>query len=165
MAEDPNMADSDGIEPFLRAAAEEKPEEELLVVPQWQRTDWETLFSYTQRLEVKRANVLIRKDASERALYFVASGLLEVTSVPTSPSLGVIATVHPGSVVGELAFLDGRPRSAKVCAVVDSDLYQLDFEAYQNFAHAHPRETCDLLFAIGRIVALRLRRSQARVAQ
>jgi CRP/FNR family transcriptional regulator, cyclic AMP receptor protein len=129
-AADHNMADSDaGIEPFLRAAAGEKPEGELLVVPQWQRADWETFFSYAQSLKVKSGNVLIQKDASERALYFVASGLLEVTSVLSSHSLGVIAKVHPGSVVGELAFLDGRPRSSKVWAVTDSELYQLDFKA------------------------------------
>ena len=160
------MADSgDGIAPFLRAATEEKSKGEPLVVPQWQRTDWVTFFSYARSLEVKSGNVLIEKDASERALYFVASGLLEVTSVLSSHSLGVIAKVHPGSVVGELAFLDGRPRSAKVWAVADSELYQLDFKAYRSFADEHPRKTCDLLFAIGGIVALRLRRSQARVAR
>src|SRR6266581_6778419 len=117
-AEDHNMADPAAwTAPFLRAAAEEDPEAQLLVVPQWQGADWETLFSYARSLQVKSGNVLIQKDASERALYFVASGLLEVTSVLSSHSLSVIAKVHPGSVVGELAFLDGRPRSAKVWAV------------------------------------------------
>jgi CRP-like cAMP-binding protein len=154
-----------GIAPFLRAAAEENPEKELLTVPQWKEADWEALFSYARSLQVTSGNVLIQKDASERALYFVASGLLEVTSVLSSYSLGVIAKVHPGSVVGELAFLDGRPRSAKVWAVADSELYRLEFEDYQRFADAHPRATCDLLFALGRIVALRLRRSQARAAR
>ena len=156
---------ADGIAPFLRAAVEEKPEGEFLVVPQWQRADWVTFFSYARSLEVKSGKVLIQEDASERALYFVASGLLEVTAVLSSQSLGVIAKVHPGSVVGELAFLDGRPRSAKVWAVADSELYQLDIKAYRSFADAHPRETCDLLFAIGRIVALRLRRSQGHVGR
>jgi CRP/FNR family cyclic AMP-dependent transcriptional regulator len=154
-----------GIAPFLRAAAEEKPEDELLVVPQWKEPDWKALFSYARSLQVTSGNVLIQKDAPERALYFVASGLLEVTSVLSSHSLGVIAKVHPGSVVGELAFLDGRPRSAKVWAVADSELYQLEFEDYQSFADAHPRATCDLLFALGRIVALRLRRTQARATR
>ena len=67
--------------------------------------------------------------------------------------------------VGELAFLDGMPRSAKVWAVTDSDLYRLDFADYERFAAAHTRQTCDLLFAIGRVVALRLRHSRTRLAQ
>ena len=78
----------------------------------------------------------------------------------TSHSLGAIAKVRPGSIVGELAFLDGMPRSAKVWALTDSELYRLDFADYQRFAEAFPRKTCDLLFAIGRVVALRLRHSR-----
>lgn len=159
------MADvAAAITPFLRAAAEEQLDEQLLVVP-WQRADWEILFSYTRSVHVTRGDVLIQEDASDRALYFVASGLLEVTSVLSSYSLGVIAKVRPASVVGELSFLDGRPRSAKVWAVVDSELYCLDFERYRDFASAHPRHTSDLLFALGRIVALRLRRNQARAGR
>jgi CRP/FNR family cyclic AMP-dependent transcriptional regulator len=151
-----------GIAAFLRAAAEANPEADLLLVPQWQAADWETLFSHARRLQVANGKVLIRQDASERALYFVGSGLLEVTTILSRDSLGRIAKIYPGSVVGELAFLDGRPRSAKVWAVAESELYRLDFEDYQKFANAHPRQACDLLFAVGRVVALRLRRSQAR---
>jgi CRP-like cAMP-binding protein len=157
------MADpATAVAAFLRAGAGARPDTETLVVPQWQAADWEALFSYARRLEVARGEVLIEKDAAERALYFVAAGLLEVTAVLGSESLGVIAKIHPGSVVGELAFLDGRPRSAKVWAIAASALYRLEFADYTRFADAHPRRTCDLLFGLGRIVALRLRRTQAR---
>jgi hypothetical protein len=44
----------------------------------------------------------------------------------------------------------------------DSELYRLDFADYERLAPAHPRQTCDLLFAIGRVVALRLRHSRLR---
>lgn len=153
---------TNGSTAFVRAAAKAEQDSELLIVPGWREADWEALFGYAERVHVPRGRVLIRKHASERALYFVASGLLEVTAVLGSHSLGRIAKVHPGSVVGELAFLDGMPRSAKVWAVTDSDLYRLDFPDYQRFAATHPRQTCDLLFAIGRVVALRLRHTRAR---
>ena len=154
----------DSVAAFLRPARGDKSGE-LLVIPGWRQADWEALFSYAQRVHVGRGHVLIRKQASERALFFLASGLLEVTAVLGSHSLGTLAQVHPGSVVGELAFLDGMPRSAKVWAVTDSDLYRLDFVDYQRFAADHPRQTCDLLFAIGRVVALRLRHSRTRPSQ
>jgi CRP-like cAMP-binding protein len=154
-----------GIAAFLRAAADEKADRERLAVAQWKREDWESLFSHAQRLNVARGKVLIQEDAYERVMYFVASGLLEVTSVLSSQSMGAIAKVHPGSVVGELSFFDGRPRSAKVWAVADSELYRLDFADYQTYADAHPRQACDLLMAIGRVVASRLRRTQARNAR
>ena len=151
-----------GIGAFVRTGVKENAERELLVVPRWEQTDWETFFSHARRMNVARGKVLIQEDASERVIYFVASGLLEVTSVLGSQSLGTIAKVHPGSVVGELAFFDGKPRSAKVWAVADSELYRLDYDDFQRYANAHPRQACDLLMAIGRVVALRLRRTQTR---
>jgi len=150
-----------GIAAFLHAAAEERPDRQLLVVPQWQRADWEAFFSHAKPLHVARGKVLIQEDAAERVIYFVSSGLLEVTSVISGQSMGTLANVHPGSVVGELSFFDGRPRSAKVCSVADSELYRLDYDAFVRYADAHPRQACDLLMAIGRVVALRLRRTQA----
>ena len=151
-----------GIAAFLHAAAEAQPECELLIVPQWQHADWETFFSHARRLNIARGEVLIQKDTSERAIYFIASGLLEVTSVVSDQSLERLAKIDPGSVVGELSFFDGRPRSAKVSAVADSELYRLDYADFLHYADAHPRRACDLLMAIGRVVASRLRRTQAR---
>lgn len=152
----------DGVAAFVRAGAEQDKSGQAVVIPGWSRADWETLFSYAQQVHVARGLVLIRREASERALFFLASGLLEVTAVLGSHSLEPIARIRPGSVVGELAFLDGLPRSAKVWAVTDSTLYRLDFPDYERFAAAHLRQACDLLFAIGRVVALRLRQRQAR---
>jgi CRP-like cAMP-binding protein len=153
------------ITPFLRAAEETQSEGELLVIPRWRRPAWATLFSYTERLAVPSGHVVISKGAAERALYLVTAGLLEVTSVLGAHSLGVITTVAPGSVVGELSFLDGRPRSAKVWAIADSELHRLHFNQYERYAAAHPREACDLLFALGRLVALRLRHTTSRMSQ
>jgi CRP-like cAMP-binding protein len=133
-----------------------------LIVPQWQHADWETLFSHARRLDIAQGGVLIEEDASERVIYFIASGLLEVTSVVIKQSQARLASIHPGSVVGELSFFDGRPRSAKVSAVSDSELYRLDYTDFVQYADAHPRRACDLLMAIGRVVASRLRRTQAR---
>ncbi len=71
------------------------------------------------------------QNAVERALCFVESGVLEVTSIVGGLSVRSIDWFHPVSVVGELSFLDGKPRSAEVSAIVDSELYGLDFQAYE----------------------------------
>jgi CRP-like cAMP-binding protein len=142
---------SEAVAAFVRAVAQDSEGQGLLVIPGWREADWEALFSYADRIRVASGDVLIRKEAAERALYFLVSGVLEVTAVLSSHSLGPIAKIHPGT-----------PRSAKVWAVADSELYRLDFADYERFATAHPRQTCDLLFAIGRVVALRLRHSNLR---
>lgn len=148
---------------FIRAAGAASPDEEPLVLPQWQLADWEALFSHAQRVNVLRDNMLIRQNAAERALYFIASGVLKVLSVASYVRVSSIGWFHPGSVVGELSFLDGKARSAEIVAVVDSELYRLGFEGYQAFADAHPRKACDLVFAIGSVVAVRLRNTLSNI--
>ena len=54
----------------------------------------------------------------ERALCFVESDVLEATSIVGGLSVRSIDWFHPGSVVGQLSFLDGKPRSAEVSAIV-----------------------------------------------
>src|SRR5215468_1003367 len=160
------MADvHSAVEPFVHAAARLTLGAEPLVVTQWQRGDWETLFSYAQQVRVPRGSMLIRRNGVDRALYFVESGALEVTSVTGSFSPEAIDWFLPGSIVGELSFFDGKPRSAAVSAAADSELYRLDFQAYQRFVDAHPRMACDLVFAIGQLVALRLRQTMSKVEQ
>ena len=160
------MADvHSGVEPFLRAAAKATRDADSLVVSQWQRADWETLFSYAELVKVARGGTLFHRNAAERALYFVEAGALELTHLTGGVSPEAIDWFVPGSVVGELSFFDGKPRSAEVSATEDSELYRLDFQAYQRFADIHPRMACDLVFAIGRLVALRLRQTMAKIGQ
>ena len=159
-----SMANDDpAIATFLRAAADASPDEEPLVLPLWQRADWATLFSHAQRVKVPRGNMLIRQSVVERALYFIGSGILEVTSVVSYFRVSSIGWFHPGSVVGELSFLDGKARSAEIRAVADSELYRVDFQGYQAFADAHPRKACDLMFAIARVVASRFRNTLSNI--
>ena len=78
-------------------------------------------------------------------------------------SFGRVARIGPGSVVGEQSFFDGGPRSAGAWGVSDCDLAALTPEQFAAFAKANPALGSDLLFALGRILAVRLRRTTARV--
>ena len=147
---------------FLREPSDTVGDDEGLSVPQWHAADWSRLFTYAELLTVPRGGTVIEKDRRERALYFVASGLLEVTNILGGTSSGASAIVHPGEVVGELSFLDGHPRSASVFAIADSDVYRLQFDRFEAFAAAHPAKACDLMLAVGRVVSMRLRHTEAR---
>lgn len=147
---------------FLRAADDTVGDDEGLTIPQWQPADWTTLFSFAELLAVPRGGVVIQKDARERAVYFLASGLLEATHILGGLSTEASVILHPGEVAGELSFFDGHPRSSTVYAIADSELYRLEFERYEAFAKVHPRKACDLLMALGRVVSMRLRHTETR---
>ena len=143
---------------FLGALERGSSNDDFLLIPEWGKPDWSKLFSYMHPVRVEEGDVLIQRGIAERSLYFVVSGTLEASAAINASSLGPIFTVKPGSLVGEVAFFDGNPRSTKVWAIRDSDLMRLDFEDYERFLKGHPVQAAALLFALGRLIALRLRR-------
>jgi CRP/FNR family transcriptional regulator, cyclic AMP receptor protein len=153
------------VNPFLRSSEGRAPEGELLVIPQWTEAAWQQLFSYAHAVGMPAGSLLIQPGVSDRALFFVMSGSLDIVSRIGDHSLGTIAAVKPGSVVGEVAFFDDNPRSAKVWATKDSDLLRLDYADYQRYLAAHPARAAELTFALGRLMALRLRRTMMQAAR
>ena len=136
---------------------------DTLYLPNWSTEDWRRLFGHAQSVSISSGDVLIRHGERERALYFVISGALEVTGRTTgSDALGRLFREQPGSVLGEIALFDGLPRTATVWATEPTVLLRLDFDQMQGFITEFPKLGTDLLFALGRVLAFRLRRSSER---
>lgn len=130
----------------------------------WSDEDWRALFRSTSIRRLAAGHALIRLGEPERMLYFLLRGNLEVVARSVDGmSMGPLARIGAGSVLGEQSFFDGRPRSASVWAVDDCLVAAMTPEQYRAFEEAHPALARDLLFALGRILALRLRRTTARV--
>ena len=71
--------------------------------------------------------------------------------------------VGPGSIVGEQSFFDSAPRSANVWAVNDCVLLRIDLSDFERFAEKNSRLGYEIVFALGRILAQRLRSTTAKV--
>jgi CRP/FNR family transcriptional regulator, cyclic AMP receptor protein len=135
-----------------------------LSVPGWERRHWETLFSYTQPVGLDEGRVLIVPREADRALFFVTSGSLEVaTTDEGSGTVSPLGSVPAGSVLGELAFFDGGPRSAKAWAVAPTRLLRLTLPDYERYAREHPAEAQAFLFGMARLLSFRVRRLTARL--
>jgi len=92
--------------------------------------------------------------------YRTEEGLLKVTMVSRSGTERILAFLGPGTIVGELSMIDGRPRSASVVAVRATRLSFLSRAAFENFAAQHPEIYKSLLT----LIAARLRETDAAVA-
>src|SRR5215813_2180369 len=76
----------------------------------------------------------------------------------------VLAHVTQGSLLGELAVLDGRPRSAAAFAETDVVAQYLSSVAVDQICSRHPQVGVGLMRALGRDASLKLRRSNERLA-
>ena len=144
-----------------RAAASSS---DALLIAHWGTGEWAKLFSYGTVVMLRAGATLIQQQEPHRALYFVISGRLEAAASYGEQTLAPLRVVYPGSVVGEIAFFDAAPRSARVWAIDDCELLQLNFDGYGRFAAENLKLANELLFGLGRLVALRLRHLTVRAA-
>lgn len=130
----------------------------------WSVADWARLFECGDVRRIVAGEALIRRGDPERSLLFVLRGSLEVISHSGHGlSLGALSKVGAGTVLGEVSFFDGLPRSASVWALADSDVAAITFEQFTKFESGHPKLARDLLFALGQVLAARLRSTNAQL--
>ena len=80
-------------------------------------------------------------------VFFVAHGRLRVMIRPISGGEIILRDICDGEYFGELAALDGQPRSAGVLAITDSVVARMTPAVFRDTIHRHP-DVCDQLLAL-----------------
>jgi CRP-like cAMP-binding protein len=62
-------------------------------------------------------------------------------------------------VIGEQAFLDGKPRSATLRAITDGEMLSVSLEAFQILAAHEPELARDMLLDLARTLSVKLRQA------
>src|SRR5499433_82390 len=70
--------------------------------------------------------------------YRLNEGLLKVSMVAPTGAERILAILGPGSIVGDMAMIDGRPRSASVSALRDCSMSFVSRAAFEAFAERQP---------------------------
>src|SRR5713101_2395435 len=77
------------------------------------------LFAKATRYWLAAGKSLFRAGEDGDGCYLLNKGVLKVTMTSPQGDERILAIIGSGSIVGELAIIDGRPRSASVIAVRD----------------------------------------------
>ena len=130
----------------------------------WTDADWRCLFQFATAVQVAAGEPLIKASDPGRTLFFIMDGALEVFVHSTGGvAMGSVSKEGAGTVFGELSFFDGNGRSASVWTVDDCDVACMTLEQYSALEQAHPQIARDLLFGLGRLMSMRLRRATAKL--
>jgi len=148
--------------PFI-VFAEEAHENsaDLLFMPEATAADWAAIFTHAEVRTIGAGLALVQAGENDRALYLLTEGTVGVR-LPRDES--AFKTIDAPSVVGELAFFDGRPRSATLDAVTDVEVVRLDQAGFERLAAAAPELAHAMLRDLARILALRLRMASEVIA-
>src|SRR4051794_20019656 len=83
------------------------------------------LTPFLRRRAYARGAIIFRRGDPGESLFVIASGAVHVTLSSRGGKQLVLARLGPGDFFGELALLDGEPRSANVVAVEPTELVEL----------------------------------------
>jgi CRP/FNR family transcriptional regulator, cyclic AMP receptor protein len=92
--------------------------------------------------------------------YRVEEGLLKISIASASGAERILAILGPGSIVGDLAIIDGKPRSASVSALRDCKLQFVSQKTFDAFAAKNP----EIYKYLAKVLAARLRDTDQIVA-
>ena len=81
-----------------------------------------------------------------------------LVEVPANGKWIPVAWIKEGSVIGEIAFLDSHPRTARVIARTECRLFRIDKEAFNELSKNNPQRALEFISRISQIMAYRLRR-------
>jgi CRP/FNR family transcriptional regulator, cyclic AMP receptor protein len=118
------------------------------------------LFARSRALKLAPDQVLFLAGDPGDGCYHVNKGLLKVSMASHTGGERILAILGPGAVVGELAILDGQPRSASVYSLRESELSFISRSVYEEFVREHPETDRYMLT----VLAQRLRDTNSAVA-
>jgi len=108
---------------------------------------------------VKAGTVIYGEGDPGDSLFAVITGTVQISAPSVEGKDTVFAQLAAGEIVGEIALLDGRPRSADVAAVTDCELIVINRRDFVPLIHDHP----ELAFRLIDILCEKLRRTNEQV--
>lgn len=110
----------------------------------------------------EKGATVFREGDSESFLCLICEGQLQISRSDCPNTLSVLG---PGSTVGEMALIDGSPRSASALALTEALLYVMTRSNFFRLAEDHPAIWGKFVFKIARLMSNRLRATNQALAE
>lgn len=125
--------------------------------------DIEWLIAHGRERQTIANTVIIEEGTFPKALVFVLEGLVEIriASLPTEAA----RKLGPGELLGDMAFLEGRPASATVAASENSLLLEIPFDVLRRGLDEQPEFAVRLYRCFALTAMQRLRARESRMGQ
>jgi CRP/FNR family transcriptional regulator, cyclic AMP receptor protein len=119
----------------------------------------ERLSSYATTRAIRRGDTLFSKGDPGNSLYAVCTGTVKI-SVPSAEGKDVVFNlVGEGEIFGEIALLDGRPRTADATAMTDCELMMIERRNFLDLVRGQP----DIALKLMEVLCERLRHTSQQV--
>ncbi len=123
------------------------------------RRELDAVMAFAVKKKLDARAVVLKKGDPALQIYVIAKGRLKAITGGGEGRQAALSIMGPGEVFGEVAVLDGEPRSATITALEPCELYVIQRNDFFHFLEKTPRAAIKLL----EVLARRLRRLSERL--
>jgi CRP/FNR family transcriptional regulator, cyclic AMP receptor protein len=123
---------------------------------------WRSVATYLTKHDVRAGDLLIKQGDTDRSLYFLGAGTLQVFVTGGPPGSSRIAILRSGSVVGEPGLFGDGLRMANVEAMTPCTVWALRGPRLEELSQRSPALALELMRAAGGVMATRMRANLTR---
>jgi SulP family sulfate permease len=108
---------------------------------------------------VSKGHAVLKEGDKSRDVYLLVKGSVSVRiRLSDNDRLKRLVSYSPGVMFGEMALLDGNPRSASVVADENTEVMKLSYDDFESLLREHPQVAAKLTQNIALVLAKRLRK-------
>lgn len=124
----------------------------------------DTILEFTSVHEREAGDVLFKEGAHGDSMCVVLEGSLKVYKRKGEDEVE-LATLQEGKSVGEMALVDGMPRSATVRAEEDVTVLVFTRQSFEKLSKQHPELAIQLLTSITKMLSINLRSTSKKLIE
>ncbi len=134
---------------------------EMMDQTKWSREfSWEELqimVRYMSITHYEKGEEIFKESSINDYMAFIAEGKVDIIKHSRDTRERVVITISRGLHFGEMALLDGEPRSASAKAATDVTLLVLSRTNFDQLVEDYPAMGVKMLRSVGRMISRRLR--------
>jgi CRP-like cAMP-binding protein len=119
----------------------------------------ELLSNYTESYAAPKGTTLVREGSRESFMGVVLEGLVDVVKQDGDGVGRALAQIRPGKTFGEMALLDGEPRSATLMTAAETVVLVITKESLDRLSEDAPRLALKFVLKLSRQISQRLRQT------
>ena len=120
------------------------------LISSWGAAELQDLLERAQLCPMKKGDVLLHQGDGGDYLIILLDGTIRVSMVASNGREIILDYLEPGSVIGEIALLDGGERTASVTALGEGKYLKLRAQTFREVLEKHPSVAWRLLGVMAR---------------
>lgn len=112
------------------------------------REECDKLSIAVTKRSLQKDEILFHEDSKDETLYLLMTGKLEVLKTSGNNQIISIDTLKPGSMTGELSFLDGESHTMRLVAKKPTEVLMLHKQTFEKIVEKEPMLTYHVMRSI-----------------